>query len=460
MVQVDIEEIIKEWPEEWRNPDVNLSESDEGNDEEKAKGKKKLGEDKGKEKQSESEKRLASQDKPISHARKKRNVVREPYEPQLSLEDYEHIMTSVQDTLEGSMTAIVTLQHARKANLNNKITELKTLLQKAPQMQATPSNVGTLQEDSTSEEGRTRFVQLVPKSVILPSGNLVEQSRFIEVNLVVIPTNTLQIVQIQVQEELHGQEVNTYKKNRKLLKNHEELRRSAEEMKNKLAQERYHTSQMEKMINDLCAEFPHYNIPADVAPQKVKIIVSKAKDLEKTIEKMDAEHKARVAELEARTPGTPPAERQARTQELRVYANMVEVRIEEAQQLINDASQAWTNTEDIDGLDEVRAALQKKQREVDALTDMMKDLLPIERMLKMSEMTKLQENMQKLRVEEAHYMKTLQPWQTRLSSIALKVTEKFSQAKKMQTTITSLLEEQPTSDLINATRESVDHITR
>lgn len=26
MVQADIEEIIKEWPEEWRNPDINLSE--------------------------------------------------------------------------------------------------------------------------------------------------------------------------------------------------------------------------------------------------------------------------------------------------------------------------------------------------------------------------------------------------------------------------------------------------
>ena len=56
MVKVDIEEIIKEWLEEWRNPDINLSELEEDSDREKAKGNKKVGEDKGKEKQPESKK--------------------------------------------------------------------------------------------------------------------------------------------------------------------------------------------------------------------------------------------------------------------------------------------------------------------------------------------------------------------------------------------------------------------
>ena len=75
------------------------------------------------------------------------------------------------------------------------------------------------------------------------------------------------------------------------------------------------------------------------------------------------------------------------------------------------------------------------------MISIMKDLLPIERILKMDEMSKLQAKMQKLREEEVRYTKTLQPWQTWLSTIALKVTEKLSQAKKMQTTITNLLEE-------------------
>jgi hypothetical protein len=48
---VDIEEIIKEWPEECKNHDVNHSDSEEGNNKEKTKGKNKLDEDKSKEKQ-------------------------------------------------------------------------------------------------------------------------------------------------------------------------------------------------------------------------------------------------------------------------------------------------------------------------------------------------------------------------------------------------------------------------
>ena len=59
-------------------------------------------------------------------------------------------------------------------------------------------------------------------------------------------------------------------------------------------------------------------------------MVSRAKDLEETIEKMDAEQKARIAELKVKTLGTPPIEREAWTQELKGYADMVEVHIVEA----------------------------------------------------------------------------------------------------------------------------------
>lgn len=43
MVQVDIKEIIKEWLEQWRNPDINLSELDGDSDKEKAKSKEIVG---------------------------------------------------------------------------------------------------------------------------------------------------------------------------------------------------------------------------------------------------------------------------------------------------------------------------------------------------------------------------------------------------------------------------------
>ena len=96
--------------------------------------------------------------------------------------------------------------------------------------------------------------------------------------------------------------------------------------------EQYKASMMEKTIEDLCAKFPQCNIPSDVAlPQNVKIIVARSKDLEDTIIKMDAEHKARMVELEARTPGMPPAVREVWVHEPRGYAQMVKTHVAEAQ---------------------------------------------------------------------------------------------------------------------------------
>ena len=225
--------------------------------------------------------------------------------------------------------------------------------------------------------------------------------------------------------------------------------------------EQYNTSMMEKTIEDLCAKFQQCNILSDATlPQKVKIIGARAEDLEEIIEKMDVEHKAHINELEARTLGMPLIVREAWVQEPRRYAEMVETRIVEAQQLLNEQSHTWTNMEDINGLVEVRRALQNTQQEIDALIRMMKYFLPIEHMLKVGETTKLQVEIQKLRAEGAHYTTTMQTWKEKVSAIAIGVNEKLLQARRMQMTVTSLLEEQPTVDLINATRESVDQITR
>jgi hypothetical protein len=46
---------------------------------------------------------------------------------------------------------------------------------------------------------------------------------------------------------------------------------------------------------------------------------------------MDAEHKARIAELEERTPGTPPNVREAWVEELIGYTKIVETHVAEAQ---------------------------------------------------------------------------------------------------------------------------------
>ena len=48
----------------------------------------------------------------------------------------------------------------------------------------------------------------------------------------------------------------------------------------------------------------------------VKVIAGRAKELEEIVEKMDADYKARIVELESREPATLPEQRKDRLAEL------------------------------------------------------------------------------------------------------------------------------------------------
>ena len=89
---------------------------------------------------------------------------------------------------------------------------------------------------------------------------------------------------------------------------------------------------------------------------------------------------------------------------------MIEIHLAETHKLLDEATNTWKTMEDIDGLIEVREALQRNQKELDELTTTMKDLTPLQRMLQMGESKKLQTELQQLRTKEAEYLKTLQPW--------------------------------------------------
>ena len=52
---------------------------------------------------------------------------------------------------------------------------------------------------------------------------------------------------------------------------------------------------------------------------------------------MEEDHKARIIELEARTPGTLPAEKKTRVEAFRVASTQMQCRVEEAQKMLSDA---------------------------------------------------------------------------------------------------------------------------
>ena len=172
------------------------------------------------------------------------NTHKLPTDTQLGLDDYENIATCVQETLEGPMTAIVSLQTKMKSTLDMKIAELKTLLERTMHIPTTTtSTLGTPQGGSTSQ-GRTHFIQILPTSIRLPSRSPIEQAGFIEVDLAGIPTETLQMVQVQVQEELRERELTTYQQNERLMKENDQLRARNEYISMKLSQKEHEESKL------------------------------------------------------------------------------------------------------------------------------------------------------------------------------------------------------------------------
>ena len=186
------------------------------------------------------------------------------------------------------------------------------------------------------------------------------------------------MVQVQVQGELRERELISYQQNEKLTKENDQLQAWDESISMKMSKKEHEKNKVKQTIEDLCAKLPQCNIhPETPLLQKVKIIVARAKDLEETIEKMDAEHKDCIAKLEAKAPGTPSEEREARVAKLQGYVAMIAILLIETKKLLNEETTTWTTMEDIDGLIEVHKALQKNQKELDEVMTTMKDLVSL-----------------------------------------------------------------------------------
>lgn len=198
MDQQDIEEIIIEWLEDWRNllEDLSDLEEDLGTKQEKEKEL-----DKGKEKMGEPKKK--------SHVGEKRKVPKEETTPgkkfkwkadkppplanKLSEGDIDNISLHVHESMEELVSAIMASQNVIEAVIDQRIMELKTLLERAPQMSIAPTTQSTSKTpwDDSMFEGRTQFIRILLTSIRLPLGSTIEQIGFIEVNLADISTETL-----------------------------------------------------------------------------------------------------------------------------------------------------------------------------------------------------------------------------------------------------------------------------
>ena len=74
---------------------------------------------------------------------------------------------------------------------------------------------------------------------------------------------------------------------------------------------------------------------------------------------MDAEHKAHIAELEAKALGILLEEWEERTQSLWAFSTTIVKRLEDAQKLLDETTNAWTVMNAIEDLVNVHEAIQK-----------------------------------------------------------------------------------------------------
>ena len=101
-------------------------------------------------------------------------------------------------------------------------------------------------------------------------------------------------------------------------------------------------------MQSLALELPQCNIEfALPLTQKVRRVADREKALEETMAKMEEDHKAQIVELEARAPGTPQEEKEARAEAFKLTSTQMKSHVDDAQSLLDDATKTWSKLDEL-----------------------------------------------------------------------------------------------------------------
>lgn len=211
MTTEDVEQIIREWPQEWKNVE---SKGDDDTESEKDPEEPPVDLEKGKEKLGEKRKPSATKLTP----RKNLKLIEEPTALQLALEEVEGLAARIQEKIDQPITKMVTAQTSMRSKFKAQFVELRSIVQKAVQSSlTTPSRAESgVSHLETSKEGKTKIVMIQPTMISLPTGVEVVDVGPIEIDLARIPLKTLNLVQREVATELQEREKVTYQVNEEL----------------------------------------------------------------------------------------------------------------------------------------------------------------------------------------------------------------------------------------------------
>ena len=122
----------------------------------------------------------------------------------------------------------------------------------------------------------------------------------VKVNLAQFPIDQLQMVQQQIAAELMDRELATYKQNTQLRKQNAELTAGFHKQTEELRVHEEKEQDLIQVLQNITLELPQCNIDFSLPlTQKARRIADRAKALEETVAKMEEDHKAQIAELEA-----------------------------------------------------------------------------------------------------------------------------------------------------------------
>ena len=200
MTQEDIEQVIKDQPEIWAVTEENPKEDKENKakkDQEKDKAKEKY-----KGKATLDEKQPSTTDTGSS-PRKKERLAKPTYQAILHDDDFNTIADRVCDNMSEPITTITTAQEVLKKTIEAQLMELNSLVSHAPDV-AIPTSVQSIVLDPQGQWHR--FISITPISICQPGAQEGVQEGAAQLDLVVLPLETLRTIYTQIVEEFNDRE--------------------------------------------------------------------------------------------------------------------------------------------------------------------------------------------------------------------------------------------------------------
>lgn len=329
MTWEDIEQVIKDQPELWVEAKENPKEKKEKEkDKEKGKGKVPLG-----------DKRPSTID--IGNSlRKKRRSVKPTYHAVLHEYDFESIADRVYDNMSELITAITFVQEVLKQTIEAQLTELKMLVNHAPQV----ANPSTVQSAVMDPEGtQHRFISVTLINICQPCVQEGLQEGATQLDLAALPSKTLRTLQAQIVEEFNDKEQLVREENGVLKQEQDKAENKYRKIATVVTQWKQCEVSLKRVVVELCSELPDMQLELNASIlENVQKVVVCSQALVVRMDVVEAEYKAKIEELEKRDP----------TKQLKLAAKEITRQIahwiEDTTHLLETTTSSWLGIEQID----------------------------------------------------------------------------------------------------------------